>query len=256
MNVFKYMSTHIYNKDNEKIDILKYLFEDNVLWFSNPLNFNDPFELKPNIKKLLNEEKHLVVDTVSSYFNDSNQAHKVHYAIINPILNNTGILSLSGNKEHLAMWAHYANNHKGIVVEFDKCHSFFSSLKLPKYAEILHYLEKVTYISNNQRKSINSDEYFTVDTFCAKSEDWAYEDEYRMSVYVETDNEYIDGINIIFPSDLIKCIYIGNKAENETRDYIMGLQEKQQWKHIKVYQMEFDTVNYKLIPKELTKIAV
>jgi hypothetical protein len=252
MSVFKYMPTHIYNKDNEKIDILKYIFEDNVLWFSNPLNFNDPFELKPNIKKLVNEENHLVVDMVSSYFNDSNQAHEVHYAYINPILNNTGILSLSGNKEHLAMWAHYANNHKGIVVEFAKNHSFFSSLQLPNYAVILHYLEKVVYIPKNNRKSINSNEYFTKDTFLIKSQDWEYEDEYRMSVYIETNDEYIDGINIIFPSDLINCIYIGNKAEKETITYIMSLQKTEQWKHLKIYQMQLDTVSYKLIPKELT----
>ncbi|WP_310442478.1 hypothetical protein [Sulfurimonas sp.] len=72
-----------------------------------------------------------------------------------------------------------------------------------------------------------------------------------MSVYVETNDEYIDGISIIFPSDLIDGVYIGNKAEKETINYIMSLQKIEKWKHLKIYQMELDTVNYKLIPKEL-----
>ena len=251
MKVYKYMPTHIYNKDNQKINIMKYIFEDNTLWFSNPLNFNDPFELKPHIEQLVSDEKHMVVDMVSSHFNANKQAHEVHYATAMPLLNNIGILSLSGNKEQLAMWAHYADNHKGLVLEFNKNHWFFKHFKLPSYARILHYLEKVTYIPKNNRKSINSNEYFTNETFLTKSVDWEHEEEYRMSVYVETDDEYIDGISVGFPNDLITSIYLGNKANKETIGYVLSLLESDKWKHLKVFKMGIDTIDYKLIPREI-----
>lgn len=246
------MRTHICNKDNEKIDILKYIFEDKTLWFSNPLNFNDSFELKPNIKQLVNDEKHPVVDMVSSHFNAMKQAHKFHYEAVYNILNNIGILSLSGNKDNLAMWAHYADNHKGLVLEFKKNHWFFNDLKLPEYAKVLHQLEKVTYIPKENRKSINSDEYFSKETFLTKSKDWKYEDEYRISVYAETNDQYLDGICVKFPNDLLTGVYLGNRVEDETKDYILKLLNKDEWRHLSIFQMEIDEVAYKLIPKKMS----
>jgi len=243
------MPTHIYNKNDEKINILKYIFEDKTLWFSNPLNFNDPFELKPHIEKIVNDEKHILLDSFSHHIN---QANEFHYSTVKAILNNIGILSLSENKEHLAMWAHYANNHKGIVIEFDKKHWFFTKMKLPKYATVIHNLRKVNYVLKNGRKSINSNEYFEdKDTYLTKSCDWEYEKEYRMTVYVETNDEYIDGIGIKFPTELIKSVYIGSKAEKETIKYIKNLKLCDEWKHIDIYKMEIDKKNYKLVSKAL-----
>lgn len=249
MKVYKYMRTHIDKKDN----LLKYIFEDKTLRFTNPLTFNDPFELKPNIKQLVNDKKHLVVDMFSENLNESGQAHKFHYASINNILNNIGILSLSGNKDNLVMWAHYANSHKGIVLEFERNHWFFNDLRLPKYAEVLNRLEKVTYISRENRKSINSNEYFSKETFLTKSKDWEYEDEYRMSVYVETNDEYFDGININFPNDLLTGVYLGNKIDTGTKDYILNLSNKNEWKHLNIFQMEIDETAYKLLPRQIKK---
>jgi hypothetical protein len=57
MSVYKYMPIYIFNEQNEKINTLKYIFEDNTLRFSSPLSFNDPFELNPYIKNLINEEE-------------------------------------------------------------------------------------------------------------------------------------------------------------------------------------------------------
>ena len=155
------------------------------------------------------------------------------------------------NLDNLAMWAHYANNHKGIVLEFEKNHWFFNDLTLPEYVEVLHQLEKVIYISRENRKSISSDEYFTKETFLTKSNDWEYEDEYRMSIYIETNDQYIDGIDMKFPNDLLTGVYLGNRVENETKDYILKLLNQDEWKHLNVFHMEIDEIAYKLIPKKL-----
>ena len=253
MGIYKYMPTHIYNKNDEKINIMKYIFEDKVLWFSNPLNFNDPFELKPHIKKLCNDEKHILVEAFQNHMNISEQANEFHYLTVKDILNNIGVLSLSAIKGHLAMWAHYADNHKGIVIEFDKQHSFFQKMILPpESSTVIHHLKEVNYINNINRKSINSIEYSNEETFLTKSKDWEYEDEYRMTIYANTNNEYLDGIDVIFPNDLIKAIHIGNKAEKETIEYIKNLKSLDDWKHLMIFKMELDTKEYKLIPKEIS----
>ena len=251
VKVYKYMRTHIKNRNNEEIDILKYIFEDKTLWFANPLTFNDPFELKPNIKQLVNEGNSFLSDVVTPYLNITKQAYKFHYASVHNILNNIGVLSLSGNKDNLAMWAHYANNHQGLVLEFEGNHWFFNDLTLPEYAKVLQPLEKVIYIQRENRKSICSDEYFTKQTFLTKSEDWEYEDEYRMSVYVETEDQYLDGICLKFLNDLLTSIYLGNKIDIETKNYILNLLNEDEWKHLNIFQMEIDEKAYKLTNKQI-----
>lgn len=37
-----------------------------------------------------------------------------------------GILSLTEKRDNLLMWAHYAQNHQGLVIEFDEAHEYFN----------------------------------------------------------------------------------------------------------------------------------
>lgn len=246
VSIYKYMPTYIFNKEDKQINIMKYIFEDNMLWFSNPSNFNDPFELKPHIKNIVGDE----ADLFSTLINRSGQASEFYYTHIHSGLSNIGVLSLSSTKDNPVMWAHYANNHKGIVIEFDKENWFFNSKKLPEYSDVIHYLEAVKY--KDERKSINSNNYWKdKDTYLVKSKDWQYEKEYRMTICAEVDVKYKDGIGIKFSTELIKSVYIGSKAEQEIIDYLKTMQKQEEWKHLKIYKFEIDKEEYKLNSKEL-----
>lgn len=246
--VFKYLPTHLFDKNKNRIHLLKFIFEDNTLRFSSPLSFNDPFELKPHITEIINEENHLVVDMFSSQINNSGQANKFYQMNINNLLKDIGILSLSKNNDNLTMWAHYSDNHAGIVIEFDDTHKFFYTS--PKEAELLYGLEKVNYLK--ERPNMNSAEWaINKKTFLTKNVDWEYEDEWRMAVLLDEFDTDPNKYNIKFPPELIRSIYIGCRANSDTVEYIKNLKNQEKWQHLNIYKFLLDDKEYKLISKDI-----
>ena len=85
-----------------------------------------------------------------------------------------GILSLSGNLYSLPMWAHYANNAKGIVIEYKNLDKYF---KVDETG-VLNELNKVEY--HKDRPSLTLDPSDLSEIFFNKLIDWEYEKEYRV----------------------------------------------------------------------------
>ena len=87
------------------------LFDEGFIRLSQPVVLNDPFEASFCSKSL---------DELSSHFYNS-MAQDPEFGnisfsqYIEMRMHNIGIVSLSENKENLLMWAHYANEHKGVV---------------------------------------------------------------------------------------------------------------------------------------------
>lgn len=236
------MPTHTIDKKTQKIvNVLECIFKDKTLRFSSPLAFNDPFELRPHIKQI-NGEDHLVVNVVSEHINSIGQANQFfYYAVIKPSLPHIGILSLSETHTNLVMWAHYADNHQGVVLELDESHQFFHPDT--KNSDFLHPIKKVKYVQ--ERPVITSDEWEK--TLLIKSEDWAYEREYRMSILFDDKDTNINKYNINFPPEIVKSVYIGCKATQETIEYIKLISSDDDWKHLNVYQLGIDEKEYRLI---------
>lgn len=63
---------------------------------------------------------------------------------------NIGVLALTEKADNLLMWAHYAKNHKGFAIEFDREHNYFHQQLTP--ADELRYIRKVRY--TEQRPNI------------------------------------------------------------------------------------------------------
>jgi hypothetical protein len=238
------MATHTADK---KVNLLKSIFEKNVLRFSSPLSFNDPFELRPHIKKMINEEKHILQDAVFKHLNITEQAHKFHDITVTTLAHDIGMLCLSGLRDNLVMWGNYADNHKGIVIEFDDSHPFFNPDC--EITDFIHELKEVVYV--DERISMNSDEWGANEkTFLAKGKDWKYEYEYRMTILLEENDRNPNRFNIKFPSEIITAVYIGCKATQDTKKYVNNLSSKKQWKHLKIHQYEADEKEYKLTSKK------
>lgn len=240
MSVYKYMATHTPDK---AVDLLKSIFENNTLRFSTPLSFNDPFELRPHIKNMVNEEKHILQNVFFNHLNTTGQAHKFHDISVTTLSYDIGILCLSGICDNLVMWGNYADNHKGIVIEFDDVHPFFHPDC--EITGFMHKLKKVVYV--DERITMNSDEWGANEkTFLAKGKDWEYENEYRMTILLEENDRNPNRFNIKFPSEIITAVYIGCKATQSTKIYVNNLSSKKQWKHLKIHQYEVDEKEYKL----------
>jgi hypothetical protein len=123
--------------------------------------------------------------------------------------NSYKICSVSERLDSLPMWAHYADNHKGFVMEYD-----FN--KLPSHDLVLNCLWPVfykgIYDASNIIKSLNEGKLFNnlVAILAAlhKSSDWEYESEWRLVLPDVADKA---GINLSAP---LKAVYLGSKLED------------------------------------------
>ncbi|MGI2922194.1 DUF2971 domain-containing protein [Vibrio diabolicus] len=162
----------------------KQFFENFLIRGSQKYALNDPFELNPSSKK---SNKSL---SESSYFD---------YAVI----------SLSETNNNLLMWAHYADQHKGVVIELDTNHELFKSYTpypILRFDEELD-AEVLDEVENAKRESIkagqiqrvrynsrrpNLDRFETIrEHFLVKSDEWIYEKEHRIILPLVTADRVI-----------------------------------------------------------------
>jgi hypothetical protein len=159
-------------------------FDSLLIRASQKYALNDPFELRPSQVNNNTELSEKEFETLSdaSYFDYS-------------------VASFSETNNNLLMWAHYAEQHKGIVIEFDltkplleKYQSYnVLTSKLDKYGEEnlvidedetrkrlalnVGKTQRVRY--NSKRPSIDKFESI-LEHFLIKSEEWIYEKEHRV----------------------------------------------------------------------------
>jgi len=103
-------------------------FFDNFLLRATPVyDLNDPFEGAVTFEHIKNEN-----DALNKFFNiTENQDY-----LLNDFLGDTqmdlhdfGIISLTEDPLNPIMWSHYADNHKGIVIQLNITKSFFCDAK-------------------------------------------------------------------------------------------------------------------------------
>lgn len=166
--------------------------QEPVIRLSAPAILNDPFE------KLFNEEveKNLISRLGNDYFrypfinslDDESKAEFIKYQV-NESVNQFGIVSLSETHSNLLMWSHYADEHKGICIGFNK--NFLSQLprKIFDEYQITNYTPiKVNY--NNKRPQYFIDDndkaneirVNTLRQLTTKGDNWIYEKEHRCIV--------------------------------------------------------------------------
>lgn len=209
-NIYKYFSP----------DILSIAFKkDNYcgLKCSYPKDYNDPYEL------------FLTID-----FNQSPELLAFYKESIGSIpqypttcFSNSPIIT--------PMWAHYANDLKGFIIEFDedKIKEHFENANIenvsyqdeanPRILEMMKYAQgtgkpRHTYMFWN---AITHAAYFT------KNLCWNYEKERRLVTKDTNDIVNVNGHMIMYiPNNCIKSIILGSRIEKELKDTAIQLAEK------------------------------
>lgn len=222
--------------------------ENNELYFSSKDKLNDPFDLSP-------------------IYYDKNEISKMKLCNVNEIdnilenaANNMGILSLSTTPLNMPLWAHYADNHKGICVEYD-----IESIKdLDTYFKYrilkVHYISERLDVTNILKKLFeyikNNDEYNQIRmakcfymSMTLKHKDWSYEDEWRIFMPLEECNSSSQIGRYKNPLR-ISAIYIGKDCICSDIDKIKLISQKLK---CKVYKMGYpcSSNNFSLVPKEI-----
>lgn len=167
------------------------------------------------------------------------------------------ILCLTEKKDNLLMWAHYANNHKGFVLEFFPNHSFFDQNDKPTIAghlrKVRYTLERPEFIffDNNLPKD-HVTKNWVDNLIWVKSKHWDYEEEWRILSTLNRCEKIITNGEIeihlfTLPLDAIKSIYFGCRMNDEKKnEFIRLIGKQEELKHIKVFQAVPDEKEYKL----------
>lgn len=174
------------------------IFLNSKLYFSQLSKFNDPFEGQIDLDvnqpieeaidrhyRVLRTRKRSKTTVVpspptSTWHNAKKNVEKIYEEVIagnntdlegyyKNYMDNYGILALSKKRDNLLLWAHYADNYRGLCLGFE-----WAETDLPQAKEVIY--------QTNYRKTDfwfhTEDELAQIALF-QKSSDWSYEQEYR-----------------------------------------------------------------------------
>ncbi len=212
------------------------------------------------LKSLKNENLQVIVDSIpdknweiiTKYLKDT--AKEILYSYINYYQMEMPLVCLSERYNNVLMWAHYADNHKGFVLEYDTDTLKTDCMKCPqgknfsncadwKQVMLLPILytnqryDATNYIYDNTLiKTFNTvgikDGWMLEDDFAQykinifKQKSWAYEKEWRLQLYRTNRNKFIEVKPV--------AIYLGCRISKCYEDILVKYAQEQ---NIKIYKM-------------------
>jgi len=265
MSLYKYVIA-------ERIDVLK----NGSIRFSQASALNDPIEVSPvfrditNIIPLIDDELYsgqrieinstMLGAAMAPYSVNLGEGYEERKrfevymgALVKRISQafgeSLGVLSLTEKPDNLLMWAHYAQQHQGFVIQFDETHGFFRQQDQdnPDLGRLL----KVTY-SNDRPLRASMLELTTQELFLSKGRDWEYEQEWRVLRLLTDSHVKIStpaGVVHLFsiPPDCVSGLILGCRMSLQHREEIRAfLTNDERYRNIELYQAEVDSEAYRL----------
>lgn len=225
---------------------------DGNLYFSSPLDFNDPFEFSAN--RAMPSSDDVIWSLLETGASPSYLAPSAIDRITRGVKSETrsnlsirfsetwmrsiGVLCLSTKFDDLLMWAHYGSNHTGVCIGFDSGFSPFRSARRVAYTDARPAIPF--------RSHVCPDEKLLEDLLFTKSTHWSYESEVRCLSRAIRDDEkrfYSDLISQephradevaellatnggvgkhSFDVKALRCIYFGVRMKPECREQLTG----------------------------------
>jgi hypothetical protein len=129
-----------------------------------------------------------------------------------------GILSLAMTADNLLLWAHYADEHRGLAVEIDPDDAAFN--RHARQGAEFQLARPVRY--NAERPQIPETDEILFEHFFAKSPHWAYEQEYRIVRHLADAVQEIDAgpapVHLFeLPPSAIRRVIFGARVRPEQR---------------------------------------
>jgi len=235
--------------------------KNNKMWYSAPINFNDVFDCDIAIdeKKVFEEALKLFPDKRgvrpgSKIWKDFRKTMKQQLkdlqSKIVELRNTTGVSCLTEADDSLLMWAHYANNHRGICVEYDlmEINSVLNFTAIP-----VVYSKERSCFNFFDPSSIEKDTLkLFIHSLTSKSPEWDYEKEWRIirdkaacSFHWNADKKGAL-LDMIQPRSITLGCMAQPEYEQEVKKYCSS-------NGINLYKMEKDITQYKLNRKVLIK---
>lgn len=227
--------------------INQYLYDmliQNALWFSNPSDFNDPFDCNSSMGSNLSQEdllefwKTYIVPMETQYFIDKKieewqtnpkDFEQGYIEAMTKLLDGIAISCFSFINTSLLMWSHYSNSHKGICIGFD--HNILSET----YSEIL----KVKYSQDFPQINVLRSTFKSLKEIRrVKSIEWSYEKEVR--IFQKSKGAFP------FNKKAIKDVIFGLRTPQEQMASIMLLMEGAGYKDVKFKKVVLNEKKFEL----------
>ncbi|MDO4446497.1 MAG: DUF2971 domain-containing protein [Bacillota bacterium] len=240
-----------YYSDNPlKVDLLK----EQRMWYSAPCNFNDVFDCDISVSEadIFNSALQIIPDKRevrkgSPMWRQLKQVINKEIRSLRDTFENmkrtAGISCLSESYESMLMWAHYANNHSGMCVEYElmKINEQLGFSPVP----VIYNNERVKFSSINQDRIESDMVKVFVESLTSKSFEWSYEKEWRIIRDEDACGDRWDIqkkgalLDMIRPRSIILGCMVKPEFEKIVREYCQEYR-------VNLYKMEKDLYLYRL----------
>jgi hypothetical protein len=232
------------------------------VYYSNPSNFNDPLECSPSVivdvnlnqleslyHRMVGEEDaqrklndfRCAWDEEGNSYGISDELYQERIAdaiggqLDSMIKKNQGVLSLAGQWNSPLMWSHYAEEHKGICIEYDVSLSVCDPPRMVDYEG-----DRGIFVSDIIRfvfeGAVAAKEKIEQKYFYMKASQWKYEEEWR---YVQNrQGRFCAPFNIT-------GIYFGMRCERSVASSIVRLM-RESMPEINFYRISPNRNSFKL----------
>ena len=211
--------SQLYKYRRPDLRLLSDILIGNKLWAASPTTFNDPFDCYPHVdlsgtyaEALAYIDKRIERGAINPGRVERRKlAKQIKKEGLGPIVdargsdlwketvNKFGVISLSEDCLNILMWSHYADNHKGVCIEFITENMPFCRASAVKYQ-----------IDRPVFRPLNLDRIsFIEPTLLRKADIWRYEKEWRCFRINEGPGE------TSFQPSAIKSVILGAAAEHQ-----------------------------------------
>lgn len=164
--------------------IIKGVFRDNKIRFTQPWGMNDPLEFNPTLQFFNNEIAQQGYDLNGTFLPSIELFYRIQ--VIESQINAYGILSLTTQHRSFDMWSRYANGHKGFVLGFKQGFDLHQCMKSKDGEQNIfrgvNYVDQ--YILNIEELANEFDSIpwavLQNELFFKKTSRWKDEQEYRL----------------------------------------------------------------------------
>lgn len=245
-SLYKYYSDSSRSLENIK---------NNKMWYSAPSEFNDVFDcdimvdaknIEESILEMCPSMRGIRVGSPmwKSFKADIRKGIKTTQDMFTQMRSEMGIACLSELDDSLLMWAHYANNHCGMCVEYEllEINRQLSFTPVP----IIYSQERVCFNSFNTSTVERDATKLFVESLTTKSPEWGYEKEWRI---IRDDSACGDRwdtegkgalLDMIRPSSII----LGCMAKPEFEKSVYSYCEERK---INLFKMQKDSKTFRLV---------
>lgn len=232
----------------------------NYQWFSNPLDFNDPYDCNIELDYTNTPEE---IEVFIREMNDNNYNIKDERYIVKriksfvekpelmallskqqdaKIVSKMGLCCFSERDDSLLMWSHYGDSHKGVCLSFDfrEDLNFFT---VPYCVDYPEKYPKVNFINDRRTAKLYRIQFAT------KSKEWQYEQEIRI---IKDERRPPYKTDVKFKKRALSSIKFGYKSIEIEQIKIKSILEKVGgYEHVKFYKAKLKRFEFGMDYEEI-----